>query len=232
MLLVNRRRRQRAEREAKDFGGRLIQAQEAERARLARELHDDITQRLASLAIDAGRADLAGGSPERQAALTNVREGLARLSNDVHSLSYQLHPTILKDLGLATALKSECEKFRKQESIEVSLALAELPAGIPEEVGLCLFRVTQEALRNAARHARSPTVHISLRAHEGGVQLAIADQGVGFDPDKPQRTSLGLESMKERVRLLAGELDIESAPGRGTTIVAWIPLNRPAGVVS
>ena len=217
--------RKAAERTAREFGGRLIKAQEEDRSRLARELHDDITQRLARLAIDAGRAEGDSRKMGRGEIWQDVREGLVRLSEDVHSLSYKLHPSLLRDLGLAAALQAECERFSRQEPVAVEASLAEIPEGIPPETGLCLFRVAQEALRNVARHSRAPTVKIWLRPLDGGLQLAVTDTGSGFDPRlQRQRPSLGLASMRERVRLIDGELDVESAPGRGTSIVAWVPL--------
>jgi PAS domain S-box-containing protein len=217
--------RRQAERTARDLSGRLIHAQEAERARLARELHDDITQRLARLAIDAGRAamaDTANGELIR-----DVRDGLIRLSEDVHSLSYQLHPALLEDLGLADALKAECERFAQQELIPIKSSVETIPRGIPFDTGLCLFRVTQEALRNVARHARARAAAVSLRSAKGGLELAVTDSGVGFNLHNGHRhrPSLGLASMRERVRLVGGVLDIESAPGHGTSVVAWVPLN-------
>jgi signal transduction histidine kinase len=157
--------------------------------------------------------------------MREVRDGLVNLSEDVHSLSYKLHPSLLEDLGLADALKAECERFARQESIVVEAKLERVPAAIPVDAGLCLFRVTQEALRNIARHAQASTATVSVRCLDGGLQLAVGDTGVGFDPAQHRlRPSLGLASMRERVRLAGGELDIESAPGQGTTIVAWVPL--------
>jgi PAS domain S-box-containing protein len=219
--------RKQAEQAAREFGGRLLHAQEAERARLARELHDDITQRLARLAIDAGRAESGRNGAAWSETMREVRDGLVHLSEDVHSLSYKLHPALLEDLGLSDALKAECDRFSRQESIPVRARLEEIPAQIPKDAGLCLFRVTQEALRNVARHARSKSAEVLLRPLDGGLQLAVTDTGVGFDPiQQRHRPSLGLASMRERVRLLGGELHIESTPGQGTAILAWVPVKK------
>jgi signal transduction histidine kinase len=219
--------RKQAEQAARELSGRLIRAQEAERARLSRELHDDITQRLARLAIDAGRVERGITEAGARETVREVRDGLMRLSEDVHLLSYKLHPALLQDLGLADALKVVCERFTRQDSIPVGVKLEGIPAGLPEDTGLCLFRVTQEALRNVARHARAKAAGVSLRRLDGGLQLAVTDSGIGFDPRQPrQKFSIGLASMQERVRLLGGELDIESAPGKGTTILAWVPLRQ------
>ena len=219
--------RKRAERVAREFGARLLQAQEAERARLARELHDDITQRLARLAIDAARANFEPNGVDRREVIEEMHTGLVRLSEDIHALSYRLHPAMLGDLGLVAAIKAECELFSKQFAIPTEAKLAEIPSVIPDEVALNLFRVAQEALRNVGRHGRSKIAEVSLRMLDDGLQLAVVDQGVGFDPRRQrERPSLGLASMQERMRLLGGELEIESAPGEGTTILAWVPLKR------
>jgi len=211
----------------RDLSGRLIRAHEEERARLARELHDDVTQRLARLAIDAGRAEGGGNGISQAETMRSIRDGLVRLSEDVHTLAYRLHPAVLEDLGLAEALKAECERFSRREAVPAHVTLRELPPAVPREMALCLFRVTQEALRNAALHARARTVKVSLRTLEGGLELAVRDDGAGFVPSRQrEHPSLGLASMRERVRLLDGELDIESAPGHGTTILVWVPLKR------
>lgn len=213
-----------------ELSQRLIRAHEAERARLGRELHDDVTQRLARLAIDIGRAEHGGYEVSLAATLRSVRESLVQLSEDLHALSYRLHPAVLEDLGLAEALKAECERFSRLESVPASVKLQELPADLPPETALCLFRVAQEALRNVARHARAGQVEISVRAINGAAQLAVLDDGIGFDPAlQREHPSLGLESMRERVLLLGGELEVESAPGQGTTILVTVPANPADG---
>jgi signal transduction histidine kinase len=157
--------------------------------------------------------------------MREVREGLVRLSEDVHSLSYRLHSSLLDDLGLAEAIKAECERFSRQESIPAEVKLRDLPPTLPRDAALGLFRIAQEALRNVARHAQANAVDIMLRAMDDGLQLAVRDNGVGFDPSrKREHLSLGLASMRERAGLLGGELDIESTAGHGTTVVAWVPL--------
>jgi len=227
---IDRRRSDLALRESeealRDLSRRLIRAHEEERARLARELHDDLTQRLARLAIDLGRFDPRAGATSAAETIRAVRDGLARLSEDIHALAYRLHPTVLEDLGLTDALRAECGRFARQESLAVDVKLHEVPEDIPNDTALCLFRVAQESLRNVARHARARTVDVSLRALDGGLQLAVRDDGIGFDPvGQRARARLGVASMRERVHLVAGELDIDSAPGRGTTVAAWVPLH-------
>lgn len=229
-LLVSRVRQRRAEAAAHDLSQRLIHAHEEARARLARELHDDVTQRLASLAIAVGRIEQGTAEVPATETAREVREGLVRLSEDVHALSYRLHPSILDDLGLIEALRAESERFGRRQSVPVEVKWQDLPEPLPRQAALCLFRVAQEALRNAARHAHARTVAVSLRGLDGGVQLAVQDDGCGFDPARQRnRPSLGLASMRERVHLLGGEMDVESAPGHGTTIVAWVPLTEESG---
>ena len=230
-LLLNRRHlerervvRQRAEMAARDFSERLISVQEDERSRLARELHDDITQRLAALAIEAGRVQGRGSGPGDGAAMREIREGLVKLSEDVHTLSYRLHPCILDDLGLVEALKAECERFSRLESIPVDVKIEDNFIDPPPPVALCLFRIAQEALQNSGRHAQASQVEVSLQRPDGGFGVCIRDNGVGFDPqNRRERASLGLASMQQRIYQLGGELDVDSEPGHGTMVLAWVP---------
>jgi PAS domain S-box-containing protein len=219
--------RKRQEDDLRELSRRLIGAQEQERALLARELHDDVTQRLAVLAIDVGRAELDTADGAHAATLRGVREGLTRLSEDVHSLAYQLHPSVLEELGLAEALRAECERRSRQGGMAISLDLDPLPAAVGKAAPLCLFRVAQESLSNVARHAEARAADVALRRMDDGLVLAVRDDGVGFDPAHPESTrSLGLVSMRERMRLVDGTLDIESARGQGTTVIAWVPTER------
>jgi signal transduction histidine kinase len=225
-LLYERSKRRRSEVAAHALSGRLINAQEQERSRLARELHDDVTQRLASLAIDAGREErvLSGSAG---ATVRAMREGLVRLSEDVHALSYRLHPSILEDLGLVEALRAECERFSRACPIRLEADARDLPERLPRDVALCLFRIAQEALRNVARHAKASEAQVHLRRLKGGLQLAVRDDGAGFDPKQDRvRTSLGHASMRQRVFLLGGKVEIDSRPGHGTAIRAWVPLKE------
>jgi PAS domain S-box-containing protein len=215
----------RAENTLRSLGRRLIRAHEDERALLARELHDDVTQRLAVLAIDMGRAELAAPDGAQAEVMGSVRTELVRLSEDIHSLAYQLHPSVLEELGLVEALRAECERRGRQARLAVAMDLEALPAAADKEAQLCLFRVAQEALNNVARHSGTNSASVTLRQVDGGLLLAVRDDGIGFNAASPrQGTSLGLLSMRERVQLVNGTLDIETAPGRGTTLVAWVPV--------
>jgi PAS domain S-box-containing protein len=216
--------RKRAEDELRDLSRSLIRAHEEALALLARELHDDLTQRLAVLAIDVGRAELAAPDGAQAEAMRAVREGLVRLSEDVHTLAYQLHPSVLEELGLAEALRAECERLGRRSQVDLSVKLDPLPDVVGKDAALCLFRVAQEALNNVVRHAGARAATLTLRQMDGGLLVAVRDDGVGFDPASPRTgRSLGLASMRERVRLVNGTLDVESAPGQGTAIIAWVP---------
>lgn len=220
-LLLQRAGRRSAERAAVGLTGRLLTAHEDERRRLARELHDDLTQRLARLAIDAGKLER---NAEGGGLATGMRKDLVRLSEDVHALSYRLHPSVLDDLGLVEALRAECDRVERHGDLRVEVDARDVPETLAIETSLCLFRVAQEALNNAVRHAGASAVSVLLSPRGKGLQLAVSDNGVGFDPGGSRdRASLGLASMRERVRHLRGEIDIESTLGRGTTVVAWVP---------
>jgi signal transduction histidine kinase len=159
-----------------------------------------------------------------------MRERLVRLSEDIHALAYQLHPSVLEELGLGEALKAECERQGRRSGLAISADFAVPLAAVSSDAALCLYRVAQEALNNVARHAQARSASVVLRQVDGGLLLAIRDDGVGFDPGGPGRTrSLGLASMRERVQFANGTLDIESAPGSGTAVIAWVP---EAGVSS
>ena len=226
-LLYERHQRRRSEAVAHELSGRLINAQEDERARLARELHDDVTQRLAVLAIEAGHEERNSSVSSGNTAMRAMREGLVRLSEDVHALSYRLHPSILEDLGLTEALKSECERFSRTCSTRLEVVAEEIPEELSRDTALGLFRITQEGLRNIARHAGAGRAEVSLRRLDGGLQLAVRDDGAGFDPAQHRAgASLGHAGMRQRAFLLGGKFDIDSSPGRGTTIRAWVPLRE------
>jgi signal transduction histidine kinase len=227
-LVWQRIRRRRAEEEALSLSGRLITAHEDERRWLARELHDDITQRLVGAAIEA--AKLPGGdlSSSDIDARHTIGETLMQLSGDIHDLSYRLHPSVLHDLGLVEALKAECERIARSESVRVDVEAVKLPPSLPREVALCVYRIAQEALRNIGRHAKASIVQLSLALKDGGVLLAVSDNGSGFEPGLQTRPSLGHASMRERIRLLGGKLEIRSTLGGGTTVVAWVPISEAA----
>ena len=203
------------------LAGRLLRAQEDERRRLAREMHDDVTQRLTMLAIQAGQLEMAVGSSSEDVTslIVEIRRGLKSLSEDVHDLSRQLHPAILEDLGLVEALVQECTTFSEREAVEVHFESSEVPAKLSFEVSIGLYRIAQEALRNVAKHAETDEVHVSIVGVDGHLELTIEDQGVGFrhDATHPQG-GIGLSSMEERARLVGTRLLVNSTKGKGTKI--------------
>lgn len=197
---------------------RLIRAQEDERSRLARELHDDITQRLAALAIRAGRLKQ---QPQR-AGLEELQHGLSRISDDIHGFSRRLHPAILDDLGLIAAIESECRGFFESGGPPVDFQHSGEFEQLAPDARLTLYRIVQESLRNTLRHASATEVSIHLAAEPTGFKLTISDNGVGFDRSAPGwHAGLGLASMEERMRLLGGTLRIES--DNGVRITAEMP---------
>lgn len=208
------------------LAGRLITAQEDERRRVARELHDDLTQRLAAIAIETGNLSRL---PDRESGawrteLEQIRLKLAGLSDEVHRLSRRLHPSVLDDLGLAAAVESECRAFFEQGGAPVEFEARGDFAAIPAETRLALYRIAQEALRNVRRHAAAESVWIRLEQSGDEIFLEIGDDGRGFDRRAVQKQpGLGLASMEERVRLLGGRIEIESAPGQGTKTRVWLP---------
>jgi PAS domain S-box-containing protein len=206
---------------------RLVSAQEEEHRRIARELHDDLTQRLAALAIDAGSLERVSDNPAQVAARAQrMHEQLVSLSESVHSLSRQLHPSIVDDLGLVDALRSECLSLEQRDGIKVRYTAADVPPDLPRGVALCLYRVAQEALRNVARHAGSPLASVRVAGDERELVLTVRDRGVGFDMSVRRKSGLGLESMRERARLIRARLTVRSRPGAGTQITVRVPLHR------
>jgi PAS domain S-box-containing protein len=210
------------------LAAKLLHAQEEERRRIAREMHDDWTQRLALLGIDVAKVEKNIGAPQTALPLLRtMQEQLVRLSEDMHALSRQLHPSILDDLGLVEALRSECASFSHREGIAVAYHPEEVPTILPKDIALCVYRVAQEALRNVAKHAAVNEAWVSLVATESELLLRIQDKGVGFDPTAVRsEPGLGLSGMEERVRLIQATLSIASAPGQGTTVEVRIPLAR------
>ncbi len=217
----------RNQKDIQDLAGKLLTAQEEERRRLARELHDDLTQRLAVLAIEAGKLEgqlesSGGGVPEK---LRDMKEQMVKLAADVHTISRQLHPSILDDLGLVSAIESECTSFSEREGIRVKYESKNVPAVLPKDVALCIYRIIQESLRNIAKHAQTREAHVTLTGNDGGIHLSIKDTGIGFHPAQGRgKPGLGLASMEERVRLIQGDLSVQSRPGQGTVIEVRVPL--------
>ena len=211
----------------RSLAGKLLTVQEEERRRLARELHDDLNQRLYIMAIDTGRLEeqLKSVPGSLAANIKDIKERVIKLSADVHDISRQLHPSIIEDLGLKQAIESECLNFTRRNGIIIKYEPKDIPLKIPFDISVCLFRIVQEGLRNIARHALVQEAQISLLGTNGNITLVIEDSGVGFEVVQAGRKSgLGFISMEERVRLIRGQFLVKSKPGKGTIIKVVIPL--------
>jgi PAS domain S-box-containing protein len=216
------------EEELSALAGRLISAQEEERSRFARELHDDFTQRLAVLAIDAGSLELQFGlgSPWAREKLSTMKSGLIKISQDIHQLSRQLHPSILDDLGLAKAIQSECARLSQKEGFNVNFIHESVPETISRDISLALYRIIQAGLRNIITHAQVNTAHILLKGSDRAIEISIRDTGIGFDTSRvSDKPGLGIASMKERTKLVQGAISIDSELGEGTVIKVRVPLD-------
>jgi PAS domain S-box-containing protein len=201
---------------------KLIEAQEQERARIGRELHDDINQRLAMLAIELEQ--LQSDPSEVQSRVQELLKQTTELSNDVQALSHELHSSKLEYLGVVAGIKSWCKDFAERQNIEIDLK-SDVSSALPPEIGLSLFRVLQEALHNAVKHSGVKRIEVQLREDSGEIHLVIGDLGKGFDLETAmQGRGLGLTSIQERVRLVGGMIEIQSKPMGGTTIHVRVPL--------
>lgn len=208
------------------LSGRLIDAQEEERKRIAREIHDDYTQRLAMLAMDLEElADKVGDSSvEAAQSFHELWNQIGELGADLHSLSHRLHSSTLESLGLVPGVKAFCEEFGMQREIQVEFTHENVPRGIPGDVALCIFRITQEALRNVKRHSGSERAEVHLEVSGDKLHLSVSDRGKGFDVNSVStRDGIGIRSMEERLRSLGGHLEIDSRRMEGTRIDAWLP---------
>jgi PAS domain S-box-containing protein len=218
-----------AEEALTSVGRRLIEAHEEERTWIARELHDDIVQRIALLAIELERwdHDVLGSVVDKHEYLQHTRQRLFELGTDIQALSHRLHSSKLEYLGLVATAKSFCHESSEQRNVRIEFSHSDVPATIPKEISLCLFRVLQEALQNAVKHSADQNFRVEVRGTKEGISLAVRDSGIGFDwKDAMNRRGLGLISMRERLRLVNGELSIQSEPGRGTIVLARVPLGQ------
>ena len=220
--------RKRGEEALSSISRRLIQAQEAERARIARDLHDDIGQRLALMAVTVEQLTHVRShtSDEGRSLLDSLQTQTAEISGSVQAIAHELHSSRLQHLGVVAAMRGFCAELSTQHKVEVDFGYADVLPGLPAETSLCLFRVLQEALHNAVRHSGVRQFEVQLRGTADALQLTVRDTGLGFDPDNAiDGRGLGLTSMNERLKLVGGELLIKSRPNRGTTIVARVPLS-------
>ena len=219
-----------AEESVADMSRKLIEAQEQERTWIARELHDDINQRIALVLVNLER--LQGDSqfaPATTQRMMEIREQLSSLASDVQALSHHLHSSKLEYLGLATAAASFCKELSEERTVEIEFNSEGVPKQLPREIALCLFRVLQESLQNAVKHSGAKHFEVRIKGTPNELELTVRDSGVGFDPDEAIRgRGLGLTSMKERLKLVQGRLSVESSLSQGATICATVPLSSGA----
>ena len=208
----------------RDLARRLIVSQEVERQRIARELHDDISQRIAMLSTEIDAMAAQADSEATRARLRQLSARTCDIATDVHDMSYALHPSWLKTLGLVSALQSLCRDASKQRNLRVSFTHRSIPRTLDGDISLCVYRIVQEALHNIARHSQADEANVNIACNDGHIALQIADAGVGFDPAHLSSAGLGLASIRERVAVLKGQLSIDAAQGGGTQITVHIPL--------
>jgi PAS domain S-box-containing protein len=217
-----------AEEALANIGRKLIEAHEEERTWIARELHDDISQRIALLSLELEEW-VPNSGVEVTDRISRVSQELSDLGKDIQALSHHLHSSKLEYLGIVTAANGFCQELSEQKKVEIDFSHAGIPHSLSKEISLCLFRVLQEALKNAIKHSGERHFKVELSGTSAQIQLTVNDQGVGFDPqDAINRRGLGLISMRERLHLVNGEIFIQSEPGHGTTINACVPLKAEA----
>jgi two-component system sensor histidine kinase UhpB len=215
-----------AERRIRALSRRLISTQEEERAHLARELHDDISQQIAALSI--GMGNLKTQIPQQHVDAREhsdlIQQNLAHVAESIRRLSHDLHPANLHYAGLAAALRAFCSEIGLSTGVQVSLRVDGAFDGVPSSAALCVYRITQEALQNVSKHAKVGSAAVELSRSDGGLRLTVSDTGVGIEPGRVEATNgLGLVSMEERTQLVRGSLEITSKPNQGTTVVLRIP---------
>jgi signal transduction histidine kinase len=216
------------------LSGMLIDAEEHERSRIASELHDDFSQRVAILALRLENAEEAtpASLPDLHEQLRELIKSTSELGVDLHTLSHRLHSSTIESLGLAPAVAALCKEFTVQQHLQVEFTSDEIPRTVHPDTALGIFRIAQEGLRNLKKHSGAQQALVSLRVNAGKINLSVLDKGCGFDTGElSHKEGLGVRTMEERVRLLGGEFVIQSAPGEGTTVNAWVPL-APKGLAA
>jgi PAS domain S-box-containing protein len=206
-----------------NVSGQLIEAQERERSRIARDLHDDICQRLALLSMELDQATRSPNGSQKQN-LEEIRKHCSEIAGDVQSLSHQLHSSKLDYLGIVAAIRGFCMEFSIQHEVRIEFTNENVPSRLSKDISLCLFRVAQEALHNAVKYSGVRDFAVQLNGTANEVRLVVKDEGAGFDVEEASRNrGLGLLSMQERVHLVRGRFSVESQPGKGTRIIAVVP---------
>ncbi len=213
--------------EIRALAAQLMTAQEEERRRVSRELHDSLCQKLAYLAFDVENLAVALPSPaETRKRLRELRERAVKVSEEARNIAYELHPSVLDDLGLVVSLKALFDEFAKAEKIRVKFTAGKLPDSVPQKIASGLYRIAQESLQNVAKHAKAKLLTVALDVRDHSMMLSLQDNGVGFAPLAVKgKGGLGLVSIRERARIMGGDLSIESKPGDGARIAVRVPLS-------
>ncbi|MDO9118727.1 MAG: sensor histidine kinase [Nitrospira sp.] len=232
VLQANQRELRQSREDLRALAGQLLTAQEEDRRRISRDLHDDINQRLAMLSMDLRQAekDESSDAHSLRSTIRLVSDRLTIVSDDVRQMAYRFHPSILDDLGLVKAIRRQIDDFSTRTGIKISYVHRDPTTGLPAEMAICLYRIVQESLSNIVRHAHASQVEVELICEDDLVSLSVHDNGKGFDQAQLSQTRahLGLLSMKERVRLAKGRFGIDSTPSQGTHIHVEIPLTTGA----
>ena len=216
-----------SESELRALAMRLISFQEEERKRVAREIHDNVSQHMAAVAIQTSRLrnDLPSDRAEIVAKLQLLGREIGSVSDELHRVSHQLHPSVLENLGLEATLEAECAAFAEREGLPVSFEAGRIPEELRPEIALALYRIVQESLHNIARHADASRIIVSLRLSGDAILLSVKDDGRGFRFEEAKRRGgVGLISMQERTRLIGASLDLIAAPGAGAEVRVLAPL--------
>lgn len=215
--------------ELRQLAGRLMTAQDDERRRIARDLHDDLSQKLAYLAMDLSKLALKPASQELQKELLALRSRAHDAADAVRHISHQLHPSVLDDIGLEAAIEQYCEEFEERSGITTHFTACDVPETLSREVASSVYHIFQESLRNASKHSRAEEVFVTLESVGDVLRLTVKDEGVGLAPERLKTgTSIGIVGMKERAHLVNGTLSVESRVGEGTEVTVSVPLSSAA----
>ena len=232
-LLYKQRQLKLVPKAPEELSGMLINAQEQERRRIASEIHDDFSQRLATLTLGMETAaQMIPVSPqEANLQLQELSSAAIDLGADLHTLSHRLHSATLENLGLTPGVSALCKEFSAQQGIKIESTLDPVPRSVDPDAALCVFRIAQEALRNVKKHSGASSAQVRLQLAGNTIHLSVCDQGVGFNPkESPKGEGLGIRSMEERARLLGGRFKIQSKAGTGTKIDVWLPLQTKSKI--
>lgn len=210
----------------RDLAGRLMSAQDDERRRIARNLHDDLSQQLAHLAIDLGKLATKPALKESIPELRPLQLRAAEAAESVRRISHELHPSVLDDIGLEAAIEQYCDDFEKRTAIATEFSSRNVPDSIPSEIASSVYHIAQEALRNVAKHSRAESVLVTLESKAGTIRLTVKDQGIGLPANQSQAgKGIGLSAMRERAHLINASLSIQSQPGEGTEVAVEVPVS-------